>query len=112
MGTGALPPCYLHALLASAARVHQEQPVSNGLLGVYGGNCHYMKEDKGVEVNYLYISKIFDSVSHIRLDHKLSAFDVIEPARKWLKQFLSNRSLTVTLGKYEAGVENAANEVA
>ena len=50
-----------------------------------------MDERACVDAVYTDLSKAFDSISHIKLVHKLRAYGINNNVCDWVEQFLSNR---------------------
>jgi hypothetical protein len=55
--------------------------------------------DKGKQIDMaiLDFSKIFDTVPHKKLLHKLDQYGIRGPVRRWLTNFLTKRKMRVTL---------------
>ena len=55
--------------------------------------------DKGKQIDMaiLDFSKIFDTVPHKKLLHKLDQYEIRGPVRRWLTNFLTKRKMRVTL---------------
>ena len=51
----------------------------------------YIEDDESWNTIYLDFSKAFDSVTHKRLLHKISAFDNRESVLSWIQEFLTGR---------------------
>ena len=67
------------------------------LLGVYGKVCEWVDAGGSVDVIFLDYSKAFDRVSHSLLIEKLYLLGLNEFVIRWIRSFLMERSMRVTV---------------
>lgn len=75
-----------------------KRSTSSNLLNTINDWTLAIRDRKFVTVAYIDFQKAFDSVSHNKLLHKLSAFGICGNLLKWIKNFLTNRTQQTKIG--------------
>ena len=62
-----------------------------------------INDKRGVQVAYIDYAKAFDSISHAKLLHKLTAYSIIGSLFDWIASFLSQRTQQTRIGNSVSG---------